>query len=230
MRMYYIMAIACGLLFLSACGGSSDSPNGKASVSGKKAAKTDTSKKYDACKLMDSNIVVEIFELADGLIQPGQTSGAANACAYGWPKPDRDVIGEANQKAMRAYLDATRKAQMNGETPPQMPAMVGEDAEVFFNFTPMGSTEGAEVAMNANIENLRKGLTGSKNGITATFKIDFDVEVQDVGDQAVWSTGRHQLMVRKDHMLLYLTIKAMSTADQDLDRAMALMNRIISRL
>ncbi len=111
-----------------------------------------------------------------------------------------------------------------------MPAMVGEDAEVFFNFTPMGSTEGAEVAMNANIENLRKGLTGSKNGITATFKIDFDVEVQEVGDQAVWSTGRHQMMVRKDHMLLYLTIKAMSTADQDLARAKTLMNRIISRL
>lgn len=222
-----ILCLVC-ICFL-ACGGSETSMV-KVSVDGKpvdlaKAKEMTVEGDLDPCGLLTAGRLSHVYGQNEGAIQKQESFGS-NMCSYAWPMPDQEARSKENQKRLLAHMKAQREALAKGEELPKM-NMLPEEATVSFNFTKMASEEVAERAFSANLENLRKGITGESQGVKATFKIDYDQEIEGLGNQAAWSSSHRQLAVQYKNLLLYVNATVMDTPEENQAKAQSLMQEII---
>lgn len=201
-------------------------PKEKAGEKNAPAAKTAAKKDLVACDVLQQAAIAKVFEISEDIISLDKYGSDVKDCGYKWPKPNKEEIAAANQKRM---MEMIKKRSEGGGQDVNI-KMVNEDAEIFFNFMPMPNEEAAKAAFAANMENLRKGITATKDDVTATFTINYDVEVSGVGQQAAWSNGKHQLAVQQGNLLLYLKVSALNTVEEDLEKAKALMTDILGRI
>lgn len=227
---YSLVGLLC--LFLVACGGEEGS-SVKVRIDGKEVDLADAKSKtkessLDPCGLLTVDRLAEVYA-QDKTTITKQKSFGSNMCSYAWPMPNQEARSKENQERLMAHMKAQREALAKGEDPPKM-NMLPEEATVSFNFTKMGSAENAAKAFERNLESLRKGITGESQGIKATFKINYDVEVSGLGNQAAWSSGHRQLAVQYKDLLLYINATAMDTPEDNLAKAKSLMQAILSDL
>lgn len=227
MRSPFLLLAFAALAFVG-CGSSDDAASPNASTRKVSAAKSESNKSLPSpCDLVSTETLAEVFSVPLDKIKEDTFGSKETSCSWSWEKPNAAEIEEKNAAYMQEYFVKQREALANGEEMPKM-ELIDAEASVFVNFRVFDNADMASRAFDANIERLRKGVTGEHEGVKATFKIDYDTQVDGVPDKAVWSSKSKQLAVQHANVMWYVTVK--SHDDTDLENAKKVIAAIQKKL
>jgi hypothetical protein len=199
-----IFLISC--LLPLACGGGSgtaDTPekNAKAASSGGTV--------IDACTVLTADLVRSIFDIGEVELSFRPGSSKANpSCVASWPVPNAEEVKAESAKAMQDYM----MAKVAGEKdigPMPLPHLEHEVRLTFAGKT-FKDAAAAQAAFDGLLISLKEGITAEAEvgGTTQkhTFRIDYDHEVEGVGEKAAWAPKLKQLSFVSGRQILHLTV------------------------
>ncbi len=208
-----ILLISCLPLF--ACGGGSgtaDAPEKKA------AAASSGGTVVDACTVLTADLVQSLFDIGDAELafKPG-SSKANPSCVASWPVPNAEEVKAESAKAMQDYM----MAKVAGEKdvgPMPLPHLENE-VRLTFAGRSFKDAAAAQAAFDGLLISLKEGITAEAevDGTTHkhTFRIDYDHEVEGVGERAAWAPKLKQLSFVSGRQILHLNVDLGDPAENE---------------
>ncbi len=203
-----IMLISC--LPLVACGGGS----GIANAPEKKA----TAVSLDPCAILTADLLRGLFDIGDAELSFRPGSSKANpSCVASWPVPNGEEVKVASAEAMQDYM----MAKMAGEKdlgPMPIPHL---DHEVRLTFAgkEYKDAAAAQAGYDALMVTLKEGVTaeGEYQGVKKkhTFRVEYDHEVEGVGEKAAWAPKLKQLTFVSGRQILHLNVDLGDPAENE---------------
>ena len=203
-----IMLISC--LPLVACGGGS----GIANAPEKKA----TAVSLDPCAILTADLLRDLFDIDDAELSFRPGSSKANpSCVASWPVPNAEEVKVASAEAMQDYM----MAKMAGEKdlgPMPIPHL---DHEVRLTFAgkEYKDAAAAQAGYDALMVTLKEGVTaeGEYQGVKKkhTFRVEYDHEVEGVGEKAAWAPKLKQLTFVSGRQILHLNVDLGDPAENE---------------
>jgi len=208
-----ILLISC--LPLLACGGGS----GAADASEKKAAAASSGGTVvDACTVLTADLVRSTFDIGEAELsfRPG-SSKASPSCVASWPVPNAEEVKAESAKAMQDYM----MAKVAGEKdlgPMPIPHLEHEVRLTFAGKT-FKDAAAAQARYDALMVTLEEGVTaeGEYQGVKKkhTFRVEYDHDVDGVGEKAAWAPKLKQLTFVSGRQILHLNVDLGDPAENE---------------
>ncbi len=199
-----IVVISCFPLFACGGGAGTDDVPGKhpeAAMSGVVIT--------DACAVLSADLVQSVFDIGDAELSFKPGSSKANpSCVASWPVPNAQEIKAESAKAMQDYM----MAKVAGEKdlgPMPLPHLEHE-VRLTFAGKSFKNAAAAQTAFDGLLISLKEGITaeaevGGKKQ-KHTFRIEYDHEVNGVGERAAWAPKLNQLSFVSGLHIVHLTV------------------------
>jgi len=208
-----ILLISC--LPLLACGGGS----GAADASEKKAAAASSGGTVvDACTVLTADLVRSTFDIGEAELSFRPGSNKANpSCVASWPVPNAEEVKAESAKAMQDYM----MAKVAGEKdlgPMPLPHLEHE-VRLTFAGKSFKDAAAAQARYDALMVTLEEGVTaeGEYQGVKKkhTFRVEYDHDVDGVGEKAAWAPKLKQLTFVSGRQILHLTVSLGDPAENE---------------
>lgn len=168
------------------------------------------------CELLTEDMVRRALEPGDVEItsEPGTTNQSAY-CQYRWSVPLSAEEEQARNDAAAAWMMARIEARASGEEPPERPTFPSLDGHVFFNLLkPFNNAQQAASAFDAMAQRLREGIQVETEAAgTVEFKGGDSIQLEGIGDKALWDPKLSQVSVVSGPLLFHLKVSL--PGDQD---------------
>lgn len=231
MRCFYrivgVSLISCFPLL--ACGGDSETADvpekhAKAAVSGDVVT--------DACAVLTADLLQGVFDIGDAELSFRPGSNKANpSCLATWPVANVEEVKAEGAKVLQDYMIA----KMAGEKdvgPIPIPHL---DHEVRLTFAgkEFKDAAAAQAGYDSLMATMEEGVTAEveHQGVKKkhTFRVEYDHEVEGVGEKAAWAPKPNQLTFVSGRRIIHLNV---DTDDLEENERMAIetANRIIDSL
>jgi len=212
-RTVTVLLIIC--VQLLACGGGSETaPNAEDSVKATESGAVIT----DACAVLTADLLQGVFDVVDPELSFKQGSSKANpSCAASWPVPNAEEAKAESAKAMQAYMTAKMAGEKDLGSMP-IPHLEHEVRLTFAGKT-FKDAAAAQAAFDGLLISLKEGITAEAEvGGTKqkhTFRIDYDHEVDDVGERAAWAPKLNQLSFVAGRHIMHLNVDLGDPAENE---------------
>jgi len=179
------------------------------------------------CDLLTPEILAAEFNI-DASVLEAKPFGKT-MCTYNWPKPNQAEIDQRNEALMAEFLPKRLQAMKRGETLVQ-PTMENSYVNISLTVVDMKDDARASTAFSKMIETMAAGVSAEKDGEKATFRMNYDQAIDDIGDQAAWTSKGKQLSFRVGSVFLHVMVDQSQDSAQNLRTAKSLAKRIIASI
>ena len=212
-----ILTLLCIVLSFGCSGTEGSKPSAKKSV--KKKAEKPNPTHFLTLEMVASHFGVDVSKVTLKHREGNQY------CSYIWDKENAEEISKKNAEMI---MEKMKKKLAGEEVDMKMPSTSNT---VFFHFYRTFDSElEAANGFNGMLTRLKKGMTVENKGTAHTFKVDYDQEVEGVGDQAAWASTMNQLSFQTGPHMIHLKVDISEDGKENLAQAKQLAAKVIAKL
>ncbi len=212
-RCVVLSLISC--LPLVACGGDSETAT-QADQPARATSSVEAT--IDPCAILTAYLVKNTFNVGDAELSFRPGSSKANpSCVASWPVPSAEEVQAEADQAMKDYMMA--KVAGEKDLGPMPVPHLQHEVRLTFAGKEFKDAAAAQAGYDALMVTLKEGVTaeaeyqGTKG--KHTFKVEYDHEVEGVGESAAWAPKLRQLSFVSGRQILHLHVDLGDPAENE---------------
>jgi hypothetical protein len=172
----------------------------------------------DACAVLTADLVQTTFDIGDAELSFRPGSSKANpSCVASWPVPNAEEVKAESAKAMQDYMMAKVAGEKDLGTMP-IPHLEHE-VRLTFAGKSFKDAAAAQARYDALMATLEEGVTAEAEYQGAkqkhTFRVEYDHEVDGVGEKAAWAPKLKQLTFVSGRHIMHLNVDLGDPAENE---------------
>lgn len=199
-----VLLISC--IPLVACGGGSGPADSTESMA---AAAVSEKTAIDPCETLSADLIQDLFEIGDAELAFKRGSNTTNpSCLATWPIANLEEVQAEGAKAMQDYMMA--KVAGEKDLGPMPIPHLNHEIRLAFAGKEFKDAAAAQAGYDGLMVTMEEGITaeGEYQGVKRkhTFRVEYDHEVEGVGEKAAWAPKPNQLTFVSGRRIIHLNV------------------------